>query len=124
MPIAVAATNFGAWSYLNPPVDAPDVSGKVAGLAYNAFQRWDNPFDREYPTAEQVDADLALLSGITDRIRTYSSSELPELPALAAKHGLRLTAGVWLSGTGPDSLPFAATSRSTNSITATGAESP
>ena len=94
---AVAAANFGAWSYLNPPVEAPDVSGKVAGLAYNAFQRWDSPFDREYPTAEQVDADLALLSGMTDRIRTYSSSELPELPALAAKHGLRLTAGVWLS---------------------------
>src|SRR5690606_31236729 len=81
----------------NPALPAPAVSEKVAGLAYNGFQRWDSPIERKYPSAAQVDADLALLAGITDRIRTYSSSELPELPALAAKHGLRVTAGVWLA---------------------------
>src|SRR5688572_21297569 len=47
--LAVSAANVGAWNYLNPPIAAPDVSGKVAGLAYNAFQRWDSPLDRRYP---------------------------------------------------------------------------
>lgn len=32
---------------------------------------------------------------MTTRLRTYSASELPELPALAAEKGLRLTAGAW-----------------------------
>ncbi len=94
--VLVALANFTVWQYLNPPLATPDVPDQVAGLAYNGFQRWDSPLDRRFPSAEQVDADLALLSTITRRIRTYSSSELPELPSLAEKHGLRVTAGVWL----------------------------
>ncbi len=92
----VAAANLLAWRALNPPVDAPDVPARVAGLAYNAFQRWDSPVENRYPTDAQIDTDLEKLSAITTRLRTYSSSEFPSLPALAELHGLRLTAGVWL----------------------------
>jgi exo-beta-1,3-glucanase (GH17 family)/cellulose synthase/poly-beta-1,6-N-acetylglucosamine synthase-like glycosyltransferase len=93
---AVAAANFVAWQAWNAPIEAPEVPARVTGLAYNAFQRWDDPFTDRYPSDEQIDADLRKLAAITGRLRTYSSSEFPSLPAIAQRQGLRLTAGVWL----------------------------
>ena len=92
----VALLNAFAWRWMNPPLAAPDTSGRVAGLAYNAFQRWDSPLERRYPSDAQIAADLQRLAGLTDRLRTYSSSEFPALPAIAERLGLKLTAGVWL----------------------------
>ncbi len=94
--LAIVAANLAGWQLFHPSIDAPDFHGRVTGMAYNAFQRWDDPTQRRYPSLEEVDADLALLADHTRRIRTYSSSEIPQLPALAARHGLKLTAGVWL----------------------------
>lgn len=94
--LAIAAANLAAWQLMNPAIEAPDFHGRVAGMAYNAFQRWDDPTQRRYPTAADIDADLATLAEYTRRIRSYSSSEFPELPEIAGRHGLKLTAGVWL----------------------------
>ena len=94
--LLVGAANMGAWSYLNPAIEAPVVRGPIHGLAYNAYGRWDSPIEQRYPTAESIDADLALLATYTDRLRTYTSSEFPMIPELAQRHGLKLTAGVWL----------------------------
>jgi exo-beta-1,3-glucanase (GH17 family)/cellulose synthase/poly-beta-1,6-N-acetylglucosamine synthase-like glycosyltransferase len=98
--LAVAATaaivNFAAWRALNPPLHAPDVPARVAGLAYNAFQRHDSPLAGELPSEADIEADLRRLAPLTPRLRTYSASELPQLPALADRHGLRLALGVWL----------------------------
>lgn len=94
--LAIVAANLGIWQLLNPRIDAPDFHGRVTGMAYNAFQRWDDPTKRRYPGVEAVEADLAMLADHTRRIRTYSSSEIPELPAIAGRYGLKVTAGVWL----------------------------
>ncbi|MBN9427269.1 MAG: glycosyltransferase [Burkholderiales bacterium] len=91
----VVLANLFVWQMLHPPIEAPDVDDKVVGMAYNVFQRWDDPIKRKYPSAREIDADMATLARHTQRIRTYSASEFPELPALAGQHGLRLTAGVW-----------------------------
>ena len=96
--LLIVAANLLGWQWLNRPMQAPGFEGKVAGLAYNAFQRWDDPQKRKFPSLDAVDADLALLAKHTRSLRTYSSSEIPELPALAERHGLRLTAGAWLDG--------------------------
>lgn len=90
--------NLVAWHLWHAPQPAPDAAGPVAGLAYNAFGRWDSPIARKYPGNDAIAADLALLSGMTRRIRTYSSSEFPDLPSIAAQHGVKVTAGVWLDG--------------------------
>ena len=95
---AIALGNLALWRTTSEPAAAPDHAGQIAGLAYNAFQRWDSPLERKFPRPDQVDDDLALLSKMTGRVRTYSASELPELPLLAASHDLRVTAGVWLDG--------------------------
>src|SRR5690606_30242112 len=94
--LAVGAANMAGWQYLNPPIEAPAVTGPIHGLAYNAYGRWDSPIEQRYPSEADIDADMALLATYTDRIRSYTSSEFPMLPELAQRHGLKLTAGVWL----------------------------
>ena len=92
----IAIANVVLWRHLQAPVDAADYEGPIGGFAYNAFQRWDSPLENRFPDMKSVEADLALLSRQTRRIRTYSSSELTGLPDLAELYGLRVTAGVWL----------------------------
>ncbi|MGB7298984.1 MAG: glycosyltransferase [Burkholderiaceae bacterium] len=88
--------NLGLWWALNPGITSPDSTGQVSGFAYNAFGRWDSPIKQKYPDASRIESDLAMLAKSTRRIRTYSSSELPTLPAVAKRYGIRVTAGVWL----------------------------
>jgi exo-beta-1,3-glucanase (GH17 family)/cellulose synthase/poly-beta-1,6-N-acetylglucosamine synthase-like glycosyltransferase len=92
----VSAVNWAAWSAFNPPLAAPDAPVRVAGLAYNAFQRWESPLAQRFPTDDELHEDMRLLATHTARLRTYSSAEFPQLPEIAAEHGLRLAAGVWL----------------------------
>ena len=94
----VAVANLQTWQLLHRPLEAPGHAGAIAGLAYSAYQRWDDPIAQRYPTDEQVDGDLSILSRYTDRVRTYNSTELPALPGIAARYGMRVTAGVWLDG--------------------------
>ena len=93
---AVALLNLMVWQWANPPLPAAAAQLPVAGLAYNAFQRWQSPLDRQWPAAQEVSRDLAALARLTPRLRTYSSSEIPALGELTRAHGIRLTAGVWL----------------------------
>ncbi len=65
----LAVGNLVAWDAWHRPVSAPDSPGPIALLAQH-----------------------------TGRIRTYSSSEFPDLPSIAARHGMKVTAGVWLDG--------------------------
>lgn len=94
--VLMAALSILLWWSWNRPQHPPEATGPITGMAYNAFQRWDSPLSQRFPSDESIDADLALLSRHTQRLRTYSSSEFPGLPRIAARHGLRLTAGVWL----------------------------
>jgi exo-beta-1,3-glucanase (GH17 family)/cellulose synthase/poly-beta-1,6-N-acetylglucosamine synthase-like glycosyltransferase len=88
--------NLAVWSWVNRPIEAPDWSGKVEGLAYNFYQRDQSPLRKEYPSDEELEADMKLLAGYTKRIRTYTAAELESLPDIAAQQGLRVTAGAWL----------------------------
>lgn len=92
----VVLINLAVWHAMNPPLPAPDAPPRVAGLAYNAFQRWESPLALRFPTREELVADLRLLAPLTPRLRTYSAAEFPELPALAQQFDLRLSMGVWL----------------------------
>lgn len=91
--IAVQALVWGA---LHRPQSAPEVSGRVAGLAYNAFGRWDSPITQRFPDDAAIESDLRQLALLSPRLRTYSSSEFDRLPALAETEGIKLTAGAWL----------------------------
>jgi exo-beta-1,3-glucanase (GH17 family)/cellulose synthase/poly-beta-1,6-N-acetylglucosamine synthase-like glycosyltransferase len=94
----LALGNFALWALSHRPVLAPDVVAHVNGLSYTPFQRQDDPAQGRFPGTTDLDMDLALASKLSASIRSYTSAQFPELPALAAKHGLSLTAGVWLNG--------------------------
>ncbi len=97
--LLLALVHAALWWGLNRPLPAPDVAGPVGGLALSAYQRWQQPRDDARPPDASLAQDLALLAGVTPRIRSYSTLEMPQLPALADRHGLRLALGAWL---GPD----------------------
>lgn len=95
--LSLAVLNFVTWDKINPLVDAPAFYGKISGLAYNSAQRWDNPLDGRNADESSIEKDFKILSDYTTRVRTYSSVDQPNIPALAEKAGLHLTAGVWVS---------------------------
>ncbi|MET0509465.1 MAG: glycosyltransferase, partial [Burkholderiaceae bacterium] len=93
---AIGMGNLFTWEALHPPITAPDVDGPIGGLAYNAYGRWDSPLINRRPPDESIARDIAVLSEMTSRIRTYTSSEFPSIPAHAEAQRLLITAGVWL----------------------------
>lgn len=94
---AVALANYLFWSGMGSAQPAPDVQARVNGLTYAPFGRDDAPWVREVAAADLIAADLKQLAGVTGQIRTYSAAQFPELPAIAAQNGLRVTLGAWLN---------------------------
>src|SRR3954471_8607646 len=76
-----------------------DPNAKLQCVSYAPFRDAQTPL---VPTtmisADQIAQDLAQLAGITDCVRTYSiENGLDQVPALAAKVGLKVIQGIWLS---------------------------
>ncbi|HEY6643828.1 glycosyltransferase [Povalibacter sp.] len=96
--IVFAAITFGLWAWLNKPVDEPRWPHGVQGMAFSPFHADQNPADRVLPSPAQIDADLALLAAASvNAVRTYSSLDtLADVPALAAKHQIKVAVGAWL----------------------------
>jgi exo-beta-1,3-glucanase (GH17 family)/cellulose synthase/poly-beta-1,6-N-acetylglucosamine synthase-like glycosyltransferase len=88
--------NFGAWAWLNTPLELPDWDGPVAGVAYSGFQRDQDPTRGRFPTEDELAEDLSRVAGVTGRIRTYSAIENADVVALARDRGIRVTLGAWL----------------------------
>ena len=106
-PLALFLTSLGmiaaVWWWLATPimlVRAPiDPNAKLQCVSYAPFRDTQTPL---VPTthigAEQIAQDLAQLAKITDCVRTYSiENGLDQVPALAAKVGLKVIQGIWLS---------------------------
>ncbi|HJV24352.1 MAG TPA: glycosyltransferase [Aromatoleum sp.] len=86
----------GAWHILERPVTPPDWDGQVSGLTYSGYRPGQGPAQHRYPSPDEIAQDMALLAPHTHRIRTYTSTEGPDVPALAARYGLDVMAGAWL----------------------------
>ncbi len=79
-----------------PPIDA---STRLDCVSYAPFRGAQNPLNPALRvSAQQISEDLAQLARITDCVRTYSvANGLDQVPALAAKAGLKVIHGIWLS---------------------------
>ena len=98
LPLVIAA-NLAIWAALNQPHEAEAWTGEIVGFSYSPYQRDQDPTKGVHPTDQQIDADLKLLSGSVQAIRTYSVVRgLQDIPDLAAKYGLSVAAGAWISG--------------------------
>jgi glucan 1,3-beta-glucosidase len=81
-------------------VRAPiDPAAKLQCVSYAPFRGDQNPLDiTTHVSAAQIEQDLAQLAKITECVRTYSiDNGLDQIPAAAAKVGLKVMQGIWLS---------------------------
>lgn len=98
LPIIIAA-NLAIWAAFNQPHEAEAWTGEIVGFSYSPYQREQDPTKGTHPTDDQIKADLDLLSGTVQAIRTYSVTRgLEDIPALAAEDGLSVSPGAWISG--------------------------
>src|SRR6478609_9220364 len=105
-PLALLLSSLGMiaalWWWLATPITlarAPiDPNAKLQCVSYAPFRGAQTPL---IPTTqippEQIAQDLEQLAKITDCVRTYSiENGLDQVPALAAKAGLKVIQGIWL----------------------------
>jgi exo-beta-1,3-glucanase (GH17 family) len=105
-PVALLLLSLGAiaaaWWWLATPirlVRAPiDPNAKLLCVSYAPFRDAQTPLVQTTQIApEQIAQDLAQLAKISDCVRTYSiENGLDQVPALAAKVGLKVMQGIWL----------------------------
>src|SRR3984957_7424716 len=90
------------WWWLATPITlarAPiDPAAKLMCVSYAPFRDAQTPLLQTTQIApEQIAQDLAQLARISDCVRTYSiENGLDQVPALAAKVGLKVIQGIWL----------------------------
>ena len=105
-PLALLLISLGAiaavWWWLATPVTlsrAPiDPNAKLLCVSYAPFRDTQTPLLQTTRIApEQITQDLAQLAKISDCVRTYSiENGLDQVPAQAAKVGLKVILGIWL----------------------------
>src|SRR5213080_3122856 len=93
----VVCVHAGLWTLLERQQGVSNVDGPLASISYSPYARSQHPDYGDRPTAEQIRADLKILTPYTQAIRTYSSTGGGELvPAIAAEFGLKVTLGIWI----------------------------
>ena len=102
--LAVSVTIIAAvWAWLGQPEpmpQAPVAAGeKLYCLSYAPFRGSQTPLDpTTMITAAQIEDDLSRLAKITDCVRSYSVDYgLDQIAGIAARHGLKVMQGLWLS---------------------------
>ncbi len=94
--LIVAAMNIGLWWWSNLPHGPGDWKGPIGGFALSAFQRYQNPLKNDFPSEEEIEGDLKLISKYTSRVRTYSMLQNSQVYRLAERDGLDVMAGAWI----------------------------
>jgi exo-beta-1,3-glucanase (GH17 family) len=105
-PLALLLLSLSAiaavWWWLATPINlarAPiDPNAKLQCVSYAPFRGDQTPLlPATHIAPEQIAEDLAQLAKISDCVRTYSiENGLDQVPALAAKVGLKVIQGIWL----------------------------
>jgi exo-beta-1,3-glucanase (GH17 family) len=105
-PLALLLISLGAiaavWWWLATPITLPrapiDSNAKLLCVSYAPFRGEQTPLvPTTHISAEQIAEDLAQLAKVSDCVRTYSiENGLDQVPALAAKAGLKVIQGIWL----------------------------
>jgi exo-beta-1,3-glucanase (GH17 family) len=105
-PLALLLISLGAiaavWWWLATPINlarAPiDPNAKLLCVSYAPFRDTQTPLSlTTHIGPDQIAQDLAQLAKVTDCVRTYSvENGLDQVPALAAKAGLKVIQGIWL----------------------------
>src|SRR6266446_5013784 len=94
-----ATLTFAVWAYLNRPTREPPWPARIQGFAFSPFRAGEDPNRLQMPTDAEIDADLTLLGGRVNAVRTYSVEKtLADVPELAERHDLNVALGAWIDG--------------------------
>src|SRR6266403_1175170 len=94
-----ATLTFAVWAYLNRPTREPPWPARIQGFAFSPFRAGEDPNRLQMPTDAEIDADLSLLEGKVNAVRTYSVEKtLADVPELAEHHDLNVALGAWIDG--------------------------
>ena len=94
----------GFWAWLGTPIAMPNsplsAGEKLYCLSYSPFRGSQTPLDAAIRIAPaQIDDDLTRLAKVTGCVRTYSTEfGQDRIAEIAARHGLKVLQGLWLSG--------------------------
>jgi exo-beta-1,3-glucanase (GH17 family) len=92
-----ATLTFAVWAYVNRPTREPPWPTRIQGFAFSPFRANEDPTRFEMPSDAEIDADLQLLEGKVNAVRTYSvGSTLAHVPELADRHDMNVALGAWL----------------------------
>jgi exo-beta-1,3-glucanase (GH17 family) len=92
-----ATLTFSVWAWLNRPTSEPPWPARIQGFAFSPFRANEDPTHFQMPSDTEIEADLALLEGKVNAVRTYSvAATLADVPELADRHGLNVALGAWL----------------------------
>ncbi len=98
--IVFAAITFGLWAWINRPADDPGWPERgLQGVTLSPFREGQDPAQGTFPTVEDIEADLRLLSSASiAAVRTYSTlNTLAHIPRLATAQQIKVTLGAWLN---------------------------
>ncbi|MBF0427542.1 MAG: glycosyltransferase [Magnetococcales bacterium] len=94
---AVSLITLSLWAWFNRPLEEPLWPDRVMGFAFAPYRADQDPQKGLHPSEEQINEDLALLSGKTYAVRTYTvEGVLAEIPRLARKFGINVMVGGWI----------------------------
>jgi cellulose synthase/poly-beta-1,6-N-acetylglucosamine synthase-like glycosyltransferase/exo-beta-1,3-glucanase (GH17 family) len=97
--VLVVGASFLFWASRDYTITAPDWEGQVRGVTYYPSHVF-TLREHAHIAPEQIDRDMAQLSRLTGRVRTYTvSGGLDKVPEMARKYGLTIALGCWI---GPD----------------------
>jgi len=85
------------WTSRDYTVSAPEWDGQVRGIAYSPSRQF-SVQDQKHITPEHISRDLAQLSRLTSRIRTYTvDGGMDKVPEIARRYGMTVSLGIWIS---------------------------
>ncbi len=95
--LGFAALTFASWAFWNRPTPEPPWPARIQGFAFSPFAQGQDPALHRLPSESDIDRDLALLSGKTNAVRTYSTlGSLGAVPRLADAHDINVALGAWI----------------------------
>jgi exo-beta-1,3-glucanase (GH17 family) len=100
MAVLLAVVVLG-WRLPNRPRagDIAMADPRLNSVSFAPFRVGQSPLTGVFPSAAEVDSDMALLAGAVRAIRTYAANEGDyDVAAMARSHGLKLWQGIWLGG--------------------------
>src|SRR6195952_2105602 len=85
------------WASRDYTVVAPEWAGQISGITYAPSHVF-SLRDHGRITPEQIDRDMAQLSQLTSRVRTYTvAGGMDKVPEIARRHGITVSLGCWIS---------------------------